>query len=35
MLRPLQLGRDQGKFHLWEYVIMPEHVLLIVSRYLR
>ena len=35
MLDALQLARDQGKFHLWAYVIMPEHVLLIVSRYLR
>jgi putative transposase len=26
MLDALKLGRDQGKFHLWAYVIMPEHV---------
>ncbi len=26
MLQALQLGREQGKYHLWAYVIMPEHV---------
>jgi putative transposase len=26
MLDALQLGRTQGKFDLWAYVVMPEHV---------
>ncbi len=26
MLDALQLGRQQGKYQLWAYVIMPEHV---------
>ena len=26
MLQAFQLGREQGKFDLWAYVIMPEHV---------
>ena len=26
MLQALQLGRAQGKYDLWAYVIMPEHV---------
>ena len=26
MLDALQLGRKQGQFDLWAYVIMPEHV---------
>jgi putative transposase len=30
LLDALQLGRDQGKFDLWAYVIMPEHVHVVV-----
>ncbi len=30
MLDALQLGRTQGKFDLWAYVIMPEHVHLVL-----
>ncbi len=30
MLDALQLGRDQGKYDLWAYVIMPEHVHLVL-----
>src|SRR3989304_334193 len=26
MLEALTLGREQGKYDLWAYVIMPEHV---------
>ena len=26
MLDALELGRQQGKYDLWAYVIMPEHV---------
>ncbi len=30
MLDAIQLGRRQGKFDLWAYVIMPEHVHLVL-----
>ena len=30
MLQALQLGRAQGKYDLWAYVIMPEHVHVVV-----
>ena len=26
MLDALHLGRDRGQYHLWAYVVMPEHV---------
>jgi len=30
VLQALQLGREKGQFHLWAYVIMPEHVHLVL-----
>jgi len=30
MLDAIQLGREQGKYDLWAYVIMPEHVHLVL-----
>jgi putative transposase len=30
MLDSLRLGRDRGQFDLWAYVIMPEHVHLVL-----
>ena len=30
VLQALQLGREKGQFHLWAFVIMPEHVHLVL-----
>jgi putative transposase len=30
VLQALQLGRERGQFHLWAFVIMPEHVHLVL-----